>query len=50
LPASAEISEKDKQGSQNTWIYSCWTCNMYALMPVIAMVNDHTSQCPLYQK
>ncbi len=50
LPASTEISEKLGQDLKKRGFNFVGPTICYALMQAIGMVNDHTSQCFLYQK
>ncbi len=50
LPASTEISEKLSQDLKKRGFNFVGPTICYALMQAIGMVNDHTSQCFLYQK
>ncbi len=50
LPATTEISEKLSQDLKKRGFNFVGPTICYALMQAIGMVNDHTSQCFLYQK
>lgn len=50
LPASTEISEKLSQDLKKRGFNFVGPTICYALMQAIGMVNDHTSECFLYQK
>ena len=50
LPASTEISEKLSKDLKKHGFNFVGPTICYALMQAIGMVNDHTSNCYLYQK
>ena len=50
LPATTEISEKLSKDLKKRGFNFVGPTICYALMQAIGMVNDHTSQCFLYQK
>ena len=50
LPATTEISEKLSQDLKNRGFNFVGPTICYALMQAIGMVNDHTSQCFLYER
>jgi DNA-3-methyladenine glycosylase I len=50
LPASTEISEKLSQDLKKRGFNFVGPTICYALMQAIGMVNDHTSDCFLYEK
>jgi len=50
LPASTAISEKLSQDLKKRGFNFVGPTICYALMQAIGMVNDHTSQCFLYQR
>lgn len=50
LPASTEISEKLSLDLKKRGFNFVGPTICYALMQAIGMVNDHTSECYLYQK
>jgi len=50
LPATTEISEKLSRDLKKHGFNFVGPTICYALMQAIGMVNDHTSQCFLYQK
>ncbi len=50
LPPTTEISEKLSQDLKKRGFNFVGPTICYALMQAIGMVNDHTSQCFLYQK
>jgi len=50
LPATTEISEKLSQDLKKRGFNFVGPTICYALMQAIGMVNDHTSDCFLYQK
>jgi len=50
LPASTEISEKLSEDLKKRGFNFVGPTICYALMQAIGMVNDHTSECFLYQK
>ena len=50
LPTSTTISEKLSQDLKKHGFNFVGPTICYAFMQAIGMVNDHTSDCPLYQK
>jgi len=50
LPTSTTISEKLSQDLKKHGFNFIGPTICYAFMQAIGMVNDHTSDCPLYQK